>query len=83
MLFFYFRFRILVFGGPLLPVEKQLFRNKLFIFCLFYTKKKKKKITNDPLLPKQQPSSQFSLNTLTPQASGFFRPVTPQRWVFL
>ena len=72
-----------MFGGPLLPVEKQLFLNKLFIFFFFNTKKKKKKITNDPLLPKQQPSSQFSLNTLTPQASGFFRPVTPQRWFFL
>ena len=71
-----------MFGGPLLPVEKQLFRNKLFIFYLL-KKKKKKKMTNDPLLPKQQPSSQFSLNTLTPQASGFFRPVTPQRWFFL
>ena len=74
-----------MFGGPLLPVEKQLFRNKLFIFCfvLYKKKKKKKKINNEPLLPKQQPSSQFSLNTLTPQASGFFRPVTPQRWFFL
>ena len=31
-----------MYGGPLLPVEKQLFRNKLFIYFLFVLYKKNK-----------------------------------------